>query len=85
MDPNWVSYLDKYGILDEGKTEVIFYDYNPNALYYMQQTIENFEGGDTRRFLKGVNKHKTNDWIDSKMDIADYMSKVKNFTRYKDS
>ena len=51
----------------------------------MQQTIENFEGGDYHRFLKGVNKHKTNDWIDSKMDIADYMSKVKNFTRYKDS
>jgi len=81
---NWVSYLDKYGIQDEKNTEVIFYDYNPTALYYMQQTIENFEGGDYHKFLKSVNKHKTNDWIDSKMDIADYMSKVKNFNRYKD-
>ena len=43
---NWVGYLDKYGILEDGGTEVIFMITIPNALYYMQQTIEKFEGGD---------------------------------------
>ena len=71
---NWLKYLDKYGYDED--TEVIFYDYNPNALYYMQTIIEKFEGGDLHKFLKQNNTHRTPDWINSKKDIADYISKI---------
>ena len=72
---NWVSYLDKYGIMDDNNTEVIFYDYNPNALYYMQQTIEKFEGGDYHKFLKSVNGYEN---IHSKLF---YNYWLKNFSK----
>lgn len=79
---NWLKYLNKHGF-DEN-TEVIFYDYNPNALYYMEQTIEHFKGGDYYKFLKSKNRHKTPDWINTKLEIAEYFETVSNIWHIKD-
>lgn len=68
---NWLKYLDKYGYDDT--TEVIFYDYNPNALFYMEQTVKEFSGGDYHQFLKTHNRHKTPDWLPSKLEIAEHI------------
>jgi len=73
---NWIKYLEKYGY-DEN-TEVLFYDYNPNALYYMQKTVEKFSGGDYQQFLKKHNRNKTPDWLSTKLEIADHFSTVSN-------
>lgn len=73
---NWVKYLDKYGYDEE--TEVIFYDYNPNALYYMEETVKNFDGGDYHKFLKSKNRHKTPDWLNTKLEIAEHFQTVNN-------
>ena len=73
---NWVKYLDKYGYDDE--TEVIFYDYNPNALFYMEETVKNFDGGDYHKFLKSKNRHKTPDWLNTKLEIAEHFQTVSN-------
>ena len=79
---NWLKYLDKHGY--DQDTEVVFYDYNPNALYYMEQTIKEFDGGDYHKFLKSKNRHKTPDWINSKLEIAEYFETVSNLWHIKD-
>jgi hypothetical protein len=79
---NWVKYLDKYGYDDT--TEVIFYDYNPNALFYMEQTIKSFSGGDYQQFLKKHNRHKTPDWLNTKLEIAEHFQTVSNIWHIKD-
>jgi len=73
---NWVKYLDKYGYDEE--TEVIFYDYNPNALFYMEETVKNFDGGDYHKFLKSKNRHNTPDWLNTKLEIAEHFQTVSN-------
>ena len=79
---NWLKYLDKHGY--DQDTEVVFYDYNPNALYYMEQTIKEFDGGDYHKFLKSKNRHKTPDWLNSKLEIAEYFETVSRLWHIKD-
>lgn len=79
---NWLKYLDKHGW--DTDTEVIFYDYNPNALYYMEQTIQKFSGGDYHQFLKDTNRHKSPDWLPTKLEIADHFAEISNLWHIKD-
>lgn len=79
---NWLKYLDKYGY-DES-TEVIFYDYNPNALFYMEETIKKFDGGDYQKFLKKTNRHKTPDWLNTKLEIAEHFESISHLLHIKD-
>ena len=75
-------YLDKYG--HDENTEVIFYDYNPNALWYMKETINKFNGHDYHKFLKGLIKDKAPDWFQSKQEIITNFSKVAKLWHLKD-
>jgi len=84
---NWLLYLDKYGY-DEN-TEVIFYDYNPNALWYMKETINEFKGHDYHKFLKELIKDeelikKAPDWFQSKQEIVTRFSKISKLWNIKD-
>ena len=79
---NWLLYLDKYG--HDENTEVIFYDYNPNALWYMKETINKFNGHDYHKFLKGLIKDKAPDWFQSKQEIVTRFSKVAKLRHLKD-
>jgi hypothetical protein len=78
---NWLKYLEKYGYDED--TEVIFYDYNPNALFYMEETIKNFDGGDYHKFLKSKNRHKTPDWLNSKLEIAEHFQTISHLWHIK--
>lgn len=79
---NWLKYLEKHGY--DAETEVVFYDWNPNALYYMEEIIKKFDGGDYHKFLVSVNRHKTPDWINSKLEIAEYFETVSHLWHIKD-
>jgi hypothetical protein len=72
---NWVKYLDVHGYNND--TEVIFYDYNPNALYYIKEIVTKFIDGDYGMFLKKINKNDTPDWLCSKKEIQEHFFNVK--------
>jgi hypothetical protein len=72
---NWVKYLDMYGYNSD--TEVLFYDFNPNSLYYMKETVQKFTDGDYESFLKKINKNNTVDWVCNRKEIKDHFLQIR--------